>query len=225
MNVLIPPSQHLSGTIESIHSQTIPNIDYIGSEGIIQPTPYKTWSPFAWLMALILIIILTALGINLFTYLANGTDYIGDIIQNLSDKLPEKGKKIINNNVSGVNVAIDMASGVAKSAAAATEAATTTVFRGLDIKRSSLWDERDKGVEQDTNDRRIPGKNKKPVRQSRYKESSAGNNIQEKHKRGYCYIGNDRGHRSCIKVDSGDECESSKIFQTMDTCKNPSLRE
>ena len=43
-------------------------------------------------------------------------------------------------------------------------------------------------------------------------------------KSGYCYIGEDRGFRSCIKVGENDECMSGDIFPTMDICINPNLR-
>lgn len=41
---------------------------------------------------------------------------------------------------------------------------------------------------------------------------------------GYCYIGEDRGFRSCIKVGENDQCMSGDIFPTMDICINPNLR-
>ena len=43
-------------------------------------------------------------------------------------------------------------------------------------------------------------------------------------KGGYCYIGTDRGHRSCVRVDEGDICKSNKIFPTQEKCINPNLR-
>ena len=44
-------------------------------------------------------------------------------------------------------------------------------------------------------------------------------------KAGYCYIGEDRGFRSCIKVDEGDKCMSGDIFPSEEICLNPTLRE
>ena len=41
---------------------------------------------------------------------------------------------------------------------------------------------------------------------------------------GYCYIGTDRGIRSCIDVTPGDKCMSGQIFPRRDICVNPSLR-
>ena len=46
-----------------------------------------------------------------------------------------------------------------------------------------------------------------------------------KSKSGFCYIGEDRGFRSCIEVGEGDVCMSGDIFPTQDICINPNLRE
>ena len=44
-------------------------------------------------------------------------------------------------------------------------------------------------------------------------------------KSGYCYIGEDRGFRSCMEVGEGDVCMSGDIFPTQAICVNPNLRE
>ena len=44
-------------------------------------------------------------------------------------------------------------------------------------------------------------------------------------KSGFCYIGEDRGFRSCIEVGDGDVCMSGNIFPTEALCINPNLRE
>ena len=43
-------------------------------------------------------------------------------------------------------------------------------------------------------------------------------------KSGYCYIGEDRGFRSCIEVSQDMKCMSGDIFPTMEVCVNPRLR-
>lgn len=45
-----------------------------------------------------------------------------------------------------------------------------------------------------------------------------------KTKPGYCYIGADRGIRSCVKVGQYDKCMSGEVFPRMDICINPALR-
>jgi len=43
-------------------------------------------------------------------------------------------------------------------------------------------------------------------------------------KSGYCYIGEDRGFRSCIEVTRDMKCMSGDIFPTREVCVNPRLR-
>jgi len=43
-------------------------------------------------------------------------------------------------------------------------------------------------------------------------------------KSGFCYVGEDRGFRSCVPVKSGDKCMSGDIFPTQAVCINPNLR-
>lgn len=55
----------------------------------------------------------------------------------------------------------------------------------------------------------------------------AGSSTQQlqSRKSGYCYIGEDRGFRSCTQVGEGDTCMSGNIFPTNAICINPNLRE
>lgn len=43
-------------------------------------------------------------------------------------------------------------------------------------------------------------------------------------KNGYCYIGSDRGVRSCVKLSEHQKCMSGDVFPRMDMCLNPKLR-
>jgi hypothetical protein len=42
-------------------------------------------------------------------------------------------------------------------------------------------------------------------------------------KAGYCYIGEWKGVRSCLKVDENTPCES-QVYSTEELCVNPTLR-
>ena len=59
-----------------------------------------------------------------------------------------------------------------------------------------------------------PDENTSRVQQNKAKSGS-----------GFCYIGEDRGFRSCIDVAEGDVCMSGDIFPSRDICINPRLRE
>ena len=43
-------------------------------------------------------------------------------------------------------------------------------------------------------------------------------------KSGWCFIGEDRGFRSCIQVGENDKCMSGDIFPSQEICVNPKLR-
>jgi hypothetical protein len=44
-------------------------------------------------------------------------------------------------------------------------------------------------------------------------------------KSGWCYIGEERGFRTCLEVGKNDNCMSGDIFPSKDICVNPSLRQ
>jgi hypothetical protein len=178
------------------------------------------WSTWNIITIVLIVVVLALLGLNIFSYLAKGTDVIGDFLARFSSHVPETAAKVIDTSVVGTQVAADVAAGTVKDAG-------DVLSRELNLKRRDLWESRDQGVKKSIENRDMPGINKFPEHEpdKSYKESPEDNNILEKHKPGYCYIGTDRGYRSCIKVNSTDQCESKKIFPSMDICINPSLRQ
>ena len=56
-------------------------------------------------------------------------------------------------------------------------------------------------------------------------DATSQTQMKPKSKKGFCYIGEDRGFRSCIEVGEGDVCMSGDIFPTQAICINPNLRE
>jgi len=66
---------------------------------------------------------------------------------------------------------------------------------------------------------------KKPVVVPEEDDATSRLQMKPKSKSGFCYIGEDRGFRSCIKVGDGDICMSGDIFPTEAICINPNLRE
>lgn len=63
--------------------------------------------------------------------------------------------------------------------------------------------------------------------QRNYIEDDAGSTIQNgrnNNGKGWCYIGEDSGFRSCVEVGNGQECMSGDVFPSKDKCINPNLR-
>ena len=55
-------------------------------------------------------------------------------------------------------------------------------------------------------------------------EASSRTQVNRATKGSYCYIGEDRGFRSCVKIEDGEKCMSGDIFPTQAVCINPNLR-
>ena len=66
---------------------------------------------------------------------------------------------------------------------------------------------------------------KKPVQIPEADDATSKLQMKPKSKAGFCYIGEDRGFRSCIEVGEGDVCMSGDIFPTEAICINPNLRD
>jgi hypothetical protein len=61
-----------------------------------------------------------------------------------------------------------------------------------------------------------------------YSADDSMSNIQQSKsssKSGWCFIGEDRGFRSCIQVNENEKCMSGDIFPSQDICINPNLRQ
>ena len=61
-----------------------------------------------------------------------------------------------------------------------------------------------------------------------YSADDSMSNIQQSKsssKSGWCFIGEDRGFRSCIQVNENEKCISGDIFPSQEICINPNLRQ
>jgi hypothetical protein len=172
---------------------------------------------------IIIILILAILGFNLFTYAGQFSKFIGKIIDRIINifrpilayfgyGVTETAKKTIDFTATGSKKVIDVASG--------------TLTGGINVLQQGLSktnkDERKKSLGQDLGRR----ENKNPPMQYPMPDE-AGSNTQlgkAKSKSGFCYIGEDRGFRSCISVGEGDNCMSGDIFPSREVCINPNLR-
>lgn len=65
---------------------------------------------------------------------------------------------------------------------------------------------------------------KRPTREQLQHDITSTSSIQKRNKPAYCYVGSDRGYRSCVEIDPNDKCMSKKIFPTREVCINPTLR-
>ncbi len=172
------------------------------------------------------VIILLFLGVNLFSYL-------GDFLQ----KLKETSSPVIKTVLGSLGYVVtettkDITATTAEGAKLGVDIAAGTIDSGIDVIQGQL------DLEQ-SNKPSSPQQQQVPISASL---SSALADAEDKseplpddatsstqrngsNKSGYCYIGEDRGFRSCIYVKEDETCMSGDIFPSSDLCVNPSLRE
>ena len=187
----------------------------IASPSVSSPSPPSiittTSTGIDWMTILryvAIIIILAFLGINVFSYIGDVIDFIESIFGPVFRKIAsffgftvgETAKQTVKMSETGIIGGTKAVSGVA--------------IGGIDALERVLTDAENQQKQRQTQN--IP---KADDARSVTQLSKASG------KSGYCYIGEDRGFRSCVKVSEGDKCMSGDIFPTREICMNPNLRQ
>jgi len=177
---------------------------------------------------LLIVLILAFLGFNLFTYLDTITAYIKNMITKLTAffgyGVIQTTKKTINLSAQGTKGLVNVAAGTANSGIDLLNQSLTGSGGSMKPIRNNI-DSSNRSLDMVLN--KASTSSASSTSQSSPLPDDAGSTTQSskaKNKSGYCYIGEDRGFRSCIKVGEGDMCMSGDIFPTQDICVNPSLR-
>lgn len=169
----------------------------------------------------LIILILAFLGFNLFTFLGGVTDTTKGILAPLFSffgyGVGETVKQTTNVAAEGAKTAVDVAAGTVDDAVTLMEKAVgvkNVQFNRIDDKSTSTQAALSNAIKKQNYNVPDPDESGSITQQSKSPPKS-----------GYCYIGEDRGFRSCIKVGEGDKCMSGDIFPSKEICINPSLRE
>lgn len=175
----------------------------------------------------VIIIILSILGLNLFTYLGIATDFIAKltapIFKLFGVAVAETTKTAVNVGAAGVKVGANVVSGGADVIAGA-------VTGGVNVLENTL----SSGVTRNNiDDKSILSlnnalKNAETEMDTTPMPDDSGSEIQRNRisgKTGYCLIGEHNGFRSCVNVNESDQCMSGEIFPTREICINPNLRQ
>lgn len=171
--------------------------------------------------ALLVIILLALVGFNVFAYLGDITQWFSDtfgapfreVARLLGYVASDTVKTTVNVAAQGAKSSVDIAAGAATSGIDVLEKTIGSSKQGAE----GTQDDVSKEVSLDAALLHAKKKPPQPDEASSRIQRSAG-------KSGYCYIGEDRGFRSCIKVGEQDTCMSGDIFPTHTICINPRLR-
>ena len=188
---------------------------------------------------LLVILILGFLGFNIFVYLAKGTQDVNDFFAPLV-------KKITSIFVGVTGQVVDVSAEGAKAVVGTTANVATTGLTGVQNIASQTKDFEPNQPKTKSNGQDIKTTfpqgdvaqantlnkainsstaQKQQVNGEDYTADEATSSIQNgAPKAGWCYIGEDRGFRSCAEVGVNDTCMSGDIFPTQQICVNPNLR-
>jgi hypothetical protein len=208
------PKMSMPLSLQNIKSLPSEITGEVGS--VIQTTENRGWMKY-----IILIIILALLGFNIFTYFGEILNWFkrllapifGPVVGTAAEVVGDTARQTIDVTAEGAKAAI---SGVQE----VSTGGISTLQNVLDGKRIR------NGIDGGYAEKEISSA------EARYILGGAGepddtDNMKPKSKKGkvgYCYVGDDKGFRTCISVDKAHECMSGEIFPTMDVCVNPSLR-
>jgi hypothetical protein len=161
---------------------------------------------------LIIVLILAFLGFNIFAYLAKGTQDVTSVFSPII-------QKIFGTTAAVSSQAIDVTAEGTKSVVSGT---ANTINTGL----TDVQNVTPNHNIQDANTLNKALNSSQVQKQSSqdYETDNASSSIQSGGKQGWCYIGEDRGFRSCAYVGVNDDCMSGDIFPSKEICVNPSLR-
>lgn len=181
-------------------------------------------SPVSLLIRGILIVALLALiGFNVFTYLDDITAWFSEmfgapfraVARFLGYAAADTARSTVDVTAQGTKSAVDIAAGAATS--------------GIDVLQQTIGE----GHQPDQQGQHQQGQQQPDLglqqalshaKKQPPQPDDATSRTQRSGKSGYCYIGEDRGFRSCIKVGEEDTCMSGDIFPTHAVCINPRLR-
>ena len=232
-------SNTLLGTnqISSIPDLT-PDIDMSISGSDSSMSSFFDWikdiSITTWIL---IILIFTFLGFNIFVYLAKGTQDVNDFFAPLVKKLTsifggvtgqvvdvsaEGAKAVVGTSADIVTTGLTGVQNITPTNPTQQNSKTTT--KGQDIKTTFPQGD---VAQANTVNKAINSSTaqKQQVNGEDYQADEASSSIQNgAPKAGWCYIGEDRGFRSCAEVGVNDTCMSGDIFPTSQICVNPSLR-
>ena len=188
----------------------------------------------------LIVVILLFLGVNIFSYLGDFLQFIKDafapllksILESFGYVVTETTKDVTQVAAAGAKLGIDVAAGTIESG--------VNVIQGqLDLEQGS-GSGPGQGQRQGLNPYQKNNLSKQAsvsaslssaLADAEYNteplpdDATSSTQRNGSGKSGYCYIGEDRGFRSCIAIKEGDVCMSGEIFPTNAICVNPSLRE
>jgi hypothetical protein len=184
----------------------------------IQSINVTTW--------LIIILLLAFLGFNVFAYLATGTQEVSNIFGPIFKKLfggtLEVTSNIVDTSAEGAKTIVNKTANIIDSGLTDIQKITPNKIMGTPVISDTQSKQQTNSLNEALN--KSSSNNQNLVNNYEPNEANSSVNLSGTGKSGWCYIGVDRGFRSCAQVGVNDKCMSGEIFPSKEICINPNLR-
>jgi hypothetical protein len=173
---------------------------------------------------ILIILILAFFGFNIFVYLAKGTtdftNFFTPLFQKIFGASIATTGQVVNVSAEGAKAVVGETAGAIQNTLTAVQNVTPNSAKST-ISSQPINKPQIDRIQQSTLNKALnTSQEEEPIYQADYASSS----IQGGGKSGWCYIGDDRGFRTCAQVGVNDSCMSGDIFPTQEICMNPNLR-
>jgi hypothetical protein len=203
-----------------------------------------------WQTWLIIILILAFLGINIFSYLKTGTQetvqLFSPILKVFGYETLETTKQTVETSATGTKAGVDIVADTTTGTINAIEGKVASKGNGTNGTNNTVKGQNASSSLSINNAETV--KNQVQIEKKiNEMEDWQQNNLQkalddsskvdevrpddslsriqtQSGKAGWCFIGEDRGFRTCSEIGVNDQCMSGDVFPSQEICMNPNLR-
>jgi len=194
----------------------------------------------SWQTWLIIFLILFLLGINVFAYLAKGTQetasIFGPIMKFFGYNALNTTKQTIETSATGTKSGVDIVAGATTGAIDRVIPASNVQGKqagnflpnhqqaGSSLPVQDRIQQANSNIDEFQQDSLEKALSNASQSDSQVNPDDSRSSIQSTGKSGWCYIGETQGIRTCAEIGVNDGCMSGDVFPNQAICMNPNLR-
>ena len=205
--------------LQSSEASVVPSYTSSNDSGFFDS--FKNINATTWIL---IILILAFLGFNIFVYLAKGTqditNFFAPLLQKIFGASIATTGQVVDVSAEGAKAVVGETAGAIQTSLTAVQNITPNSAKST-VPSQPINQPQIDTIQQSSLNKAL---NASQEQQPNYQADYASSSIQGGGKAGWCYIGEDRGFRTCAEVGANDSCMSVEIFPSQEICMNPNLR-
>lgn len=190
---------------------------------------FETIKNINWTTWLLIIFILAFLGFNILAYLGQGvqdvTNFTAPLIKTIFGGAVAVTGEVIDVSAEGAKKVVTGTADVLETGLTAIQDITPEGSNSI-LKGQPINQEQQQQKQQSPDNIALnKALNASAPMQQDYQANEASSSVHSSSgKAGWCFVGVDRGFRTCAEIGANDTCMSGEIFPSREICMNPNLR-